>query len=292
MKKLLISLVMLVPLITGCANVDTMLSINDDKSASIVTSLAYTGDLSNKSDIIALKISDTYKNFLDPSYRVEAISGAKLSTITASKEVKDLSRMDIDLSSLGLVSNLPSKKFVEVKKNFLLSSFNIDLTFDQPKYAEKYGDLSADLNAISANIEPIVPNADMVDKKDLESVDFNKDFVDNMDEDTKRSLIEFFNEEVDKTAVQANATAEFVNSFSIKVPSIASFNNADFINGNVYTWNIKKDAPTDIKLQYVQYSGFAIAFIILLGILLLVLLAGKILKHDSQKRIDNNDNIV
>ena len=104
MKKLLISLVMLVPLITGCANVDTMLSINDDKSASIVTSLAYTGDLSNKSDIIALKISDTYKNFLDPSYRVEAISGAKLSTITASKEVKDLSRMDIDLSSLGLVS--------------------------------------------------------------------------------------------------------------------------------------------------------------------------------------------
>jgi hypothetical protein len=99
-------------------------------------------------------------------------------------------------------------------------------------------------------------------------------------------------EEDDAKDATPEPQAEFVNSFSIKVPSIASFNNADVINGNIYTWNIKKDEPTEIKLQYVQYSGFAIAFVILLGILLLVVLAGKILKHDAQKRVDNNDNIV
>ena len=115
MKKLLISLVMLVPLLTGCANVDTMLTINDDKSASIVTSLTYRGNLSSKSDIIAMKISESYNKFLDSGYKIETMNSDKLSTITASKDVKDLSRMDLDLASLGLVSNLPSKKFVEVK---------------------------------------------------------------------------------------------------------------------------------------------------------------------------------
>ena len=140
MKKLLISLVMLVPLVTGCANVDTMLTINDDKSASVVTSVAYRGDLSSKTNIVAMKISDTYKKFLDPSYKVENVNSAKLSTITATKSVKDLSKMDLDLTSLGLVSNLPSKKFIEVKKSFLLSSFNIDLIFDESKFSVELGE--------------------------------------------------------------------------------------------------------------------------------------------------------
>ena len=84
MKKLLISLVMLVPLLTGCANVDTMLTINDDKSASIVTSLAYRGNLSSKSDIIAMKISESYNKFLDSGYKIETMNSDKLSTITTS----------------------------------------------------------------------------------------------------------------------------------------------------------------------------------------------------------------
>ena len=290
MKKVLISLIMLVPLLTGCANVDTMLTINDDKSASIATSLTYIGDLSSKTDIIAMKISDSYKKFLDPAYKVEAMNGAKFSTITATKSVKDLSRMDLDLSSLGLVSNLPSKKFVEVKKSFLLSSFNIDCTFDQSKFAANYADV-LDSKSDNSKFTQVHPNAEHIDKQDIEAADFNKEFVDNMDEDTKGSIIEFLNEE-EQREEQVVPQAEFLNSFSIQVPSIASFNNADSINGNVYTWNVKKDGPTAIKLQYVQYSGYAIAFIILLGILLLVILAGKILKHDSQKRIDNIDNIV
>lgn len=291
MKKLLISLVMLVPLLTGCANVDSMLTINDDKSASIVTSLTYRGNLSSKTDIIAMKISDSYKRFLDSGYKIETMNSDKLSTITASKDVKDLSRMDLDLTSLGLVSNLPSKKFVEVKKSFLLSSFNIDATFDESKYAVQFGDTVFGSGFDFSKLDKYVPNADVVDQKDIESGDFNAEFVDNMDEDTKRSIIDFFNEEEAQTE-EVVPQGEFVNSFSIKVPSIASYNNADSITGNIYTWNIKKDEPTEIKLQYVQYSGFAIAFVILLGILLLVVLAGKILKHDSQKRIDNNDNIV
>ena len=293
MKKLLISLVMLVPLVTGCANVDTMLTINDDKSASVVTSVAYRGDLSSKTDIVAMKISDSYKKFLDPSYKVETVNSAKLSTITATKSVKDLSRMDLDLSSLDLVSNLPSKRFIEVKKSFLLSSFNIDLTCDESKYGVELGDDIYTSSSDFSQLEILGKDSDLIDKKDVETSDFSADLVNNMDDDTKREILGFFNDEGENVVDSASEPqAEFVNSFSIKVPSIASFNNADVINGNIYTWNIKKDEPTEIKLQYVQYSGFAIAFVILLGILLLVVLAGKILKHDAQKRVDNNDNIV
>ena len=49
-------------------------------------------------------------------------------------------------------------------------------------------------------------------------------------------------------------------SFSIKLPSPASYNNADSSEGNVYTWKLKNDAPTVIKLQYIKYNGFAITF--------------------------------
>ena len=288
MKKLLISLFMLVPLFTGCANVDTMLTINDNKSASIVTSLTYQGDLSSKADVVALKINELYQSFLDPSYKVDKAYGARLSTITATKSVGDLAKSDIDLSSLGFVSNLPNKRFVDVKKTFLLSSFNIDCSFDATKHEKLFKSTAVKpLQKSTVNPEYFHKYAD---KKDITAGDFKEEFVDNMDEDTKLSIFEFLNE-VDKP-VKNTSKSEFTNSFSIQVPSIASYNNADSINGNVYTWNIKKGEKINIKLQYVQYSGFAIAFIILLGILLLVVLANKILKHDSQKRIDNISNIV
>ena len=288
MKKFLILLVMLVPLITGCANVDTMLTINDNKSASIATSLTYQGDLSSKSNLTALAINDKFQSFLDSNYKVDKAYGARLSTVTATKSVVDLTKSDLDLSSLGLVSNLPSKRFVEVKKTFLLSSFNIDCTYDPTKH-EKLFKNSTVKPAQKQTIDPEYFHK-YADKKEITAGDFKAEFVDNMDEDTKKSIFEFLNE-VEKPA-KSVSKSEFSNSFSIQVPSIASFNNADSINGNVYTWNIKKGEKTNIKLQYVQYSGFAIAFIILLGILLLVILASKILKHDSQKRIDNINNIV
>ncbi len=293
MKKVLISLILLVPMLTGCANVDTLLTINDDKSATVVTSVTYQGDLSAKDDLLALSITDSYGKFLDPLYKVDTVNSSKLSTITASKSVKDLSKMDLDLSSLGFVSNLPSKKFVEIKKSFLLTSFNIDCTYDAVANRKKFS-VSPESGALAASSastkQPYFHK--YADKKDLEVGDFNKEFLDNMDESTKQAIVDFLNE-VDKPAPKTVASrTEYSNSFSIQVPSFASYNNADSVSGNVYTWNVVGDEPVDIKLQYVQYSGFAIAFIILLGVLLLVVLASKILRHDSQKRIDNIENIV
>lgn len=287
MKKMLISLLLLVPFLTGCASIDTQLTLNDDKSASVVTSLTYMGDLSDKNDIVANVVADNYSKFLDPYYTVDKVSGAKLSTFTAKKSVKNVKYSDLDLSSLGFKSNLPSGKFVELKKNFLITSFNIDCTYDlqaqkpkvdfekpvskgtavktlEPEYFQKYADVSE-----------VTP--DNTARSD--------DFIQNLDEETKSFVEKAIKED---SVPQKTPTIDDLGlSFSIKVPSLASFNNADSIDGNVYSWNISKDKPTNIKLQYVQYSGFAIAFIIILGVGLLVLLARKILKHDSQKRIDN-----
>ena len=58
MKKVIVSLFLLVPLLTGCTNIDTQVTINDDRSASVATSLTYEGNLSDSSDIAALTITD------------------------------------------------------------------------------------------------------------------------------------------------------------------------------------------------------------------------------------------
>ncbi len=286
MKKIIISLLLLTPFLTGCTNIDSQLTLNDDKSASIVTSLAYEGNLLNQDDVVAQTVASNYEKFLDPLYDVETAYSDKLSTITATKSVKNIQHVDLDLSSLGFKSNLPDGKFVEVKKNFLVTSFNIDLTYNypeqvskvekiekqvktketktlQPEYLQKYGDAS--------EIQPA-------------DVETREDFMDHLDPDAKMLI-----KEDDEDA--KNSTSKTDNkmnmSFSIKVPSFASYNNADNINLNVYSWNILKDQPTLIKLQYVQYSGFAIGFVIVAGIALLILLARKIKKHDAQRRIDN-----
>ena len=81
-------------------------------------------------------------------------------------------------------------------------------------------------------------------------------------------------------------------SVSVQVPALAFYNNADSSKGNLYTWNIKPDESTNIKLQYVQYSGWAIFFMILAGIVILVLGARKIIKHENQKRVGNTDNLA
>ena len=289
MEKIIISLLLLTPFLAGCTNIDSQLTLNDDKSASIVTSLAYEGNLLNQADKVAQTVTNNYEKFLDPIYNVETVYSNKLSTITATKSVKNVQHVDLDLSSLGFKSNLPDGKFVEVKKNFLVTSFNIDLTYDypaqvskiqkveqkvdaakgtkglQPEYLQKYGDASeiqqADVDAREDFSEHLDPSAKVLSKED------DADAVaetDNSKKDDKMNM-----------------------SFSVKVPSFASYNNADSMNLNVYTWNILRDKPTVIKLQYVQYSGFAIGFVIVLGIALLILLARKIKKHDAQRRIDN-----
>lgn len=287
MKKVIVSLFLLVPLLTGCTNIDTQVTINDDRSASVATSLTYEGNLSDSSDIVALTITDNYAKFLDPLYTSQEAYGKKLSTITASKSVKDLKYDDLDLSSLGFTSNLPSGKFIEVKKSFLVSSFNIDATYNlknqikKIKKAEKTKQIKR-----AEGLDPVYlkeygdPSEYDVDDSAKEDI-----FAQNLDDSTK----EFVNKNLQQNEENKKEPSikDLKASFSVKVPTFASSNNADSVSGNVYTWDISQDGPTVIKLQYVQYSGFAIAFVILVGILVLVLLARKILKHDTQKRIDN-----
>ena len=68
MKKVIVSLFLLVPLLTGCTNIDTQVTINDDRSASVATSLTYEGNLSDSSDIAALTITDNYAKYLKQLY--------------------------------------------------------------------------------------------------------------------------------------------------------------------------------------------------------------------------------
>lgn len=287
MKKVIVSLFLLVPLLTGCTNIDTQVTINDDRSASVATSLTYEGNLSDSSDIAALTITDNYAKFLDPLYTSQEAYGKKLSTITASKSVKDLKYDDLDLSSLGFTSNLPSGKFIEVKKSFLVSSFNIDATYNLKNQIKKVKKTEKTKQIKRAEgLDPVYlkeygdPSEYDVDDSAKEDI-----FAQNLDDSTK----EFVNKNLQQNEENKKEPSikDLKASFSVKVPTFASSNNADSVSGNVYTWDISQDGPTVIKLQYVQYSGFAIAFVILVGILVLVLLARKILKHDTQKRIDN-----
>lgn len=287
MKKMLISLLLLVPFLTGCASIDTQLTLNDDKSASVVTSLTYLGDLSDNNDVVAKVVADNYSKFLDPYYTVDKVSGAKLSTLTAKKSVKNVKYSDLDLSSLGFKSNLPSGKFIDLKKNFLITSFNIDCTYDLQNQKTKVEPVkveSKDKSVKTLEPEYFQKYADASDV-DVDNTARSADFIQNLDDDTKTFVEKAIKEDVKSQKLPS--IDDLGLSFSIKVPSLASYNNADSIDGNVYSWEISKNKPTVIKLQYVQYSGFAIAFIIILGVGLLVLLARRILKHDAQKRIDN-----
>ncbi|MBQ8460373.1 hypothetical protein IJ541_09780 [bacterium] len=291
MKKLIISLLFLVPFVTGCADIDNRLTLNDDKSASIVTSITYQGDLSNKFDEHAINISNNYDKFLDPLYNVEKAYGAKLSTITATKSVKNVQKEDIDLSSLGFTSKLPGGRFIEYRKNFLISSFNIDCVFDYNTQASKLEKIEKpQIVTQKTGLEPEYYHKYNAEG-DFNTSDDEFDFASNLDSSAKM-LAKQDIAEADKEETKFQTDNKLKTSFSIQLPSFASYNNADSMVGTVYTWKIKKDGPTEIKLQYVQYSGFAICFVILLGILLLVFVAKKILKRDTQKRLDNIENIV
>jgi len=289
MKKILsIAMLLIVPLLTGCTNIDTQLTINNDKSATIVSSLTYKGDLSDKTDITALTFANNYKKFLDKDYNIDTAYSTNLSTVTGSKSISNIENSDIDMSSLGFVSNLPGGRFIEVKKNFLVTSFNIDATYNLKEQINRITALQQ--KTVTANIT--TPDPEYLNKfiqegdVDIENAEPREDFLQNLDEDTKNFVENNIAAEEPKSQ-ESSDTEDLAATFSVKLPSYASFNNADSVEGNVYIWNIKQDEPTEIKLQYVKYSGFAILFIILAGIALLVLLARKIIKHDSQKRIDN-----
>ena len=293
MKKLLISLIIVAPLITGCAYVDTRVNLNDDNSASVVTSLTYKGDLNDKNDIDAYNIMENYKKFLDNDYQTETAFQKRLSTITAVKSVKNLRVKDLDLSSLGFKSNLPDNKFINIKKNFLITSYNIDCEYDAREQKNNLTiktEQDLELAAISQTLVPEYYEK-YGDPEELEPpIERDDDLAANLDDDTRQFVKKSMDEIED--APKPRNLDEFQSTFSIKVPSFASYNNADNIEGNVYSWQIKNNSVTKIKLQYVRYSGAAIGIVLIFGVILLFLFARRIRRHDSQKRVDNNNNIV
>lgn len=281
MKKFIITLLLMVPFISGCANIDTRLTINNDKSATVVTSLAYQGNIGDATDANAAAIDNNYRSFLDPMYITQNIYSKKLSTITATKNVGNIELSDVDLSSLGLKSNLPDGKFIDVKKNFLVTSYNIDAVFDYPEQTAKLKNEKVKSDAItSGGLDPVY----LKEYGDIDDIDTSDGFLENLDDDTK----EFIKESVESASSsdKSNVLGDINSTFSIKVPSFASYNNADSVEGNIYTWNIKKDGVTNIKFQYVKYNSASILLILLLGIGLIVLLARRIVKRDSQKQLD------
>ncbi len=281
MKKFIITLLLMVPFISGCANIDTRLTINNDKSATVVTSLAYQGNIGDATDANAAAIDNNYRSFLDPMYITQNIYSKKLSTITATKNVGNIELSDVDLSSLGLKSNLPDGKFIDVKKNFLVTSYNVDAVFDYPAQTAKLKNEKVKSDAItSGGLDPVY----LKEYGDIDDIDTSDGFLENLDDDTK----EFIKESVESASSsdKSNVLGDINSTFSIKVPSFASYNNADSVEGNIYTWNIKKDGVTNIKFQYVKYNSASILLILLLGIGLIVLLARRIVKRDSQKQLD------
>jgi hypothetical protein len=278
MKKLLITLVLLFPFVTGCADIETRVNINNDKSANVVSSITYKGDLSSLTDDTSVKFSNTYDKFLDSSYKVEKAYGAQFSTITATKSISNIERENLDLSSLGLKTQLPDGKFIDVKKNFFITSYNINATYDYPTQAK--------------NIQEFLNAQEVKNEKSIENM--SPEYFQKYAEDILPEVEKVVEEQASTPEQKENQTknSKLNTTFEIKVPGFASFNNADKVDGFTYIWNIKQNGITEIKLQYVTYSGLAITLMILVGVLLLILLSKKILKHDAQKRIDNVNNIV
>ena len=96
----------------------------------------YLGDLSNTDSATANYIAKIYPEFADQSYDIKTAFGKNLSTVTASKNIKNIKYNNVDLSSMGFETKLPDNKFVEIRKNFIITSYNVDAVFDYPKQAK------------------------------------------------------------------------------------------------------------------------------------------------------------
>jgi len=283
MRKLILSLLMLSFLVCGCTNVDTKITINKDKSANVAVNLVSDKEISDKT-LQGMSVLQNYDKFLDEGY---SVGTEKNDSIKAVKSVKNIEKEDLDLSSLGFVTNLPSGKFIEVKKNFFVTSYNVDMNINLAKEAEKIQPVTqAELSSGGLKPEYLA----YADKSSIVSANpegsGRADFAANYENNLNISA--------DKKNEQKQSGNEFnINNFnavlSIQVPSFASYNNADDSEGNTYFWTIKKDNPTVIRFQYVVYSGFAITFILLVGIGLLIYIARRIVRHEALKRIGSGN---
>ena len=291
MKRIIILLMLIIPFLSGCTSIDANLSINNNKSANMEIKI-----LSGKNihPLEVATISSTVRDFPDKSYKITDSSSDKHINILATKSVKNLTESDMDLSSLGFATKLESGRYIEIKHNFFVTSYNIHMIYNLKNQKNKIKYIT-DLNSIQkSGLKP--EYLKFADTSEIIAKDNTSDFADNYD---KNLLILNDNIENNNIADNAENNVDTENNlfdinnahatFSITLPYFASYNNADKVTGTVYTWNINTSEPREIKLQYVVYSAFAIWFLFIAGILLLVYLAFRIHKHDLLKRIGNNN---
>ncbi len=291
MRRIFILLLFIVPLVTGCVNVNTNLSINNNKSAELNVVLATTKDTPLLENI---SVKENYPQFFDNTFKITDKSDKDGINITAEKSVKNLFKEDIDLTSLGFRSNLESGKFVEVKHNFFVTSYNVNMTYDISKQAKrvklikeikKFDDKDSVLKP--EYLQKYADKSELVSNSDIGRADFIQNYESN-EITQQESKAKPQKEEATEPEKLFNLE-DLKSTFTISLPTFASYNNADSVKGHIYVWQIKKDMPTDIKLQYVVYSGFAILFLFAAGVAFLAYIARRIVRHDAHKRIGTNN---
>ena len=189
---------------------------------------------------------------------------------------------------MGFRSNNPDGKFIDIKKNFLVTSYNVDFYFDYAKVKKEVLDKKQELVASKSQIQTKPEYYNKYGVESDEQTEARQDFVSNLDYDTLALSVS--EDSKTKTSDNKKKVDNTVSgTFSIKLPSYAFYNNADSSDGFTYTWNIKDNGATQIKLQYVEYSAYSIFFIIFTGIILLSYLAYRIFRHDSRKRIEKKE---
>lgn len=295
MRKLFITLLFLVPFISGCAKIDSNLTINNNKSAQIEVRMISD---KNARPLEIATMNANIKRFTDKDFSINDESTYKKIKVTAVKKVKNLAKQDLDLSSLGFVTKLPSGRFIDINHNFFVTSYNIHMVYNLagqknkvlyvkdiknnnksalgliPEYLQKYGD----------SVENPVNNMNI----DTGRADFVENFDQNLISDTP--IKNYKTEEIEvKDDYKLFDINNLGSRFIVTLPSFASYNNAQKIENGVYVWNLNTGKPVEIKLQYVVYSGFAIGFLFLAGILFLIYIARRIHRHDTLKRIGNNN---
>jgi len=293
MKKLIITLLFLIPFISGCARINTNLTINNNKSAQVEVKM-FSDKNTRPQELATMSLN--LKRFLDKGYFINDESTYKKINVTAVKKVKNLSKEDLNLKSLGFVSKLDSGRFIDVKHNFFVTSYNIHMVYNlagqknkiyyvkdlskrpdaklvlNPEYLGKYGDTNE-----------FFPDAQTIENNDF-AQNFDRNFV--YEDDIKETKTKEIEVKDDYKLFDIN---NLNSRFTVTLPSFASYNNADKIENGVYVWEISPNKPTEIKLQYVVYSGFAISIFFLAGILFLIYIARRIHRHDTLKRIGNNN---
>lgn len=284
MKKYLLLLVSIIIFTSGCTNVDTTLNINDDKTATVVSKINFNNKSNDANSYVEQIIKENYKNFLDESYDVKFSDNE----VALYKSVPNIEKKDIDLSKLGFVANSASGNFVEVKKNLFVTSYNVNISYNYKQLITKLN--SVNLNKSVKSVMAPEYLQEYADKSEIvsdNSEEIKSDFISNFDDNFGK-----LNSVTNTDSLADNITFDDNNlnlTFAIRVPSFASFNNADRTDGTLYIWDIRKETPTIIRLQYVVYSSFAITFILLIGIGVLIYIAKRILRHEALKRIDNRN---